>query len=85
MVVMGQAVRDRASAVEQISKQVTIMRPGDVLLQQPAKLPTKFPVMPGMGEDDRAGDNLAPRVALAVAMRQPRITQLLAGFELVVG
>jgi hypothetical protein len=85
MVAVGQAVRGRASAVEQIGEQGAVMRPGDVLLQDAAKLPAKFSVMPGMSEGDRAGDHLAPCVALAVAMRQPRVTQLLLGFELVVG
>lgn len=86
MVAVGQAVRGRASAIEQeISEQVAIMRPGEVLLQQPAELAAKFPVMSGMSKGDCAGDHLATGVALAVAMRLARVTQLLAGFELVVG
>lgn len=85
MVVVGQAVRGGASAVEQIGKEGAVMRPGDVLLQKPAKLSAKFPVMSGMGEGDRAGDHLAAGIALAVAMRLARVKQLLTGFELVVG
>jgi hypothetical protein len=85
MVALGQAVRGGASAVEQIGKERAIARPRDVLEKQPAELTPKFPVMAGMGEGERAGDHLAPRVALACLMRRATRGELATGFALIVG
>jgi hypothetical protein len=80
---MGQAVR--VSGVEQSGEQVAIVGARDVLQDEAAELAPKFPVMPGMSEDEGAGDDLAPRVALAFAMRRATRAELAAGFTLIFG
>jgi hypothetical protein len=81
MVAVGETVR--VSGVEQIDEEGAIIRPGDVLQEQLAKLSPKFGIVFGVGQSEGAGDDLAPRVALAFAMRRATRVELAAGFTLI--